>query len=149
MGASSSEENKAVVRRYVEEYQIGGRSEVATELVAEDLIHHSGPAWAGTKIGREWATMFVTMLHGAFPDIKAVIHDQIAESDMVVTRKTFYGTHLGEFMGVAATGKSVVIDGIDIIRIADGRLAEHWTVVDTLGLMQQIGALSSPGPSSG
>jgi predicted ester cyclase len=92
--------------------------------------------------------MFVTMLHGAFPDIKAVIHDQIAESDMVVTRKTFYGTHLGEFMGVAPTGKSVVIDGIDIIRIADGHLAEHWTVVDTLGLMQQIGALSSPGPTN-
>lgn len=148
MGASSSEENKAVVRRYVEEYQTGGRVEVATELVAEDFIHHSGPAWARTKIGREWATMFVTMLHGAFPDIKAVIHDQIAEGDMVVTRKTFHGTHLGEFMGVAATGKPVVFDGIDILRIADGRLAEHWTVVDMNGFMEQIGPLPSPGPPS-
>jgi steroid delta-isomerase-like uncharacterized protein len=148
MEASSLEGNKAIVRRYVEEYQTGGRMEVATELVAEDFIHHSGREWGRTQIGRELATMFVTMLRGAFPDVKAVIHDQIAESDMVATRKTFHGTHRGAFMGVAATGKPVVIDAIDILRIADGQLAEHWTVVDMLGLMQQIGALPSPGPPS-
>ncbi len=74
------------------------------------------------------------MLQAAFPDIESVIHDQIAEGDMVVTRKTFRGTHVGDFMGIPATGKPVVIDAIDILRIADGQLAEHWTLVDMLGL---------------
>jgi predicted ester cyclase len=87
------------------------------------------------------------MLRTAFPDIEAVIHQQIAEGDMVVTRKTFRGTHSGEFMGVAATGKPVVIDGIDILRITDGQLAEHWTVVDMLSLMQQLEAVPSMGPA--
>ncbi len=134
MAGSSLWDNKAVVRRYVEEYQTGGREAVAAELVAADFIHHSGPAWTRTSTGREWATKFVTMLQAAFPDIESVIHDQIAEGDMVVTRKTFRGTHVGDFMGIPATGKPVVIDAIDILRIADGQLAEHWTLVDMLGL---------------
>jgi steroid delta-isomerase-like uncharacterized protein len=141
-------EKKAVVRRYVDEYQSEGRNEVADELLATDFIHHSGPAWARTTAGRESAKMVVTMLRTAFPDIEAVIHQQIAEGDMVVTRKTFQGTHSGDFMGVAATGKPVVIDGIDILRITNGQLAEHWTVVDMLGLMQQLGALPPREPAS-
>jgi predicted ester cyclase len=68
---------------------------------------------------------------------------------MLVTRKTFQGTHRGEFMGVPATGKHVVIDVIDIIRIADGQLIEHWNVLDMLGLMQQVGALPTRGPTPG
>jgi steroid delta-isomerase-like uncharacterized protein len=140
-------EKKAIVRRYVDEYQSEGRNEVADELLSTDFIHHSGLAWARTTAGRESAKMFVTMLRTAFPDIEAVIHQQIAEGDMVVTRKTFRGTHSGEFMGVAATGKPVVIDGIDILRITDGQLAEHWTVVDMLSLMQQLEAIPSMGPA--
>jgi steroid delta-isomerase-like uncharacterized protein len=150
MERSRQDENKAVVRRYVEEYQIGGREEVADELVAANFIHHGGPAWSRMHVGKELGKpQFVAMLRTAFPDIVAVIHDQIAEGDMVVTRKTFQGTHRGEFMGVPATGKQVVIDAIDILRIADGQLVEHWNVLDMLGLMQQIGALPSREPTPG
>ncbi len=150
MERSRQDANKAVVRRYVEEYQVGGREEVADELVAANFIHHGGPAWSGTYFGKALAKpQFVAMLRTAFPDIAAVIHDQIAEGDMVVTRKTFQGTHRGEFMGVPATGKHVVIDVIDIIRIADGQLIEHWNVLDMLGLMQQVGALPTRGPTPG
>jgi hypothetical protein len=80
MERSRQDANKAVVRRYVEEYQVGGREEVADELVAANFIHHAGPAWSGTHVGKELAKpQFVAMLRTAFPDIAAVIHDQIAE----------------------------------------------------------------------
>jgi predicted ester cyclase len=134
--------NKAVVRRYVEEYQIGRREEVADELVAEQFVHHAGPGWAQTITGKAFGKpQFVAMLHAAFPDLDVVIHDQIGEGDLVVTRKTFRGTHNGEFMGIAPTGNRVAIDVIDIIGITDGQLTEHWTCPDMLGLMQQLGAL--------
>jgi predicted ester cyclase len=75
----------------------------------------------------------------AFPDFRATIHDQIAEGDKVVTRKVFHGTHHGELMGVAPTGRPVEIEVIDIVRVKNGRIVEHWNVVDRLGLLQQLG----------
>jgi len=88
------------------------------------------------------------MLHTAFPDIEVVIHDQLAEGGRVVTRKSFRGTHRGEFMGVSPTGKQVVIDVIDIHRIENGQSAEHWTVADMLSVIQQLGAVPSRAPAS-
>ncbi len=78
--------------------------------------------------------------HQAFAGFTGHIHDQVAELDRVVTRKTFRGRHVGDFMGVSATGIDVHIDVIDIVRIADGQIVEHWNVVDQLGLMRQLGA---------
>lgn len=134
--------NKAVVRRYVEEYQIGRREDVADELVADQFVHHSGPEWAQTSTGKALGKpQWLAMVHAAFPDLAVVIHDQIGEGEVVVTRKTFRGTHKGEFMGISPTGNRVAIDVIDIIRIKDGQMTEHWTLPDMLGLMQQLGAL--------
>jgi predicted ester cyclase len=114
---------------------------VADELVAEQFVHHAGPGWAQTYTGKALGKpKFFAMLHAAFPDLDVVIHDQIGEGDLVVTRKTFRGNS-GEFMGISPTGNRVAIDGIDIIRIRDGQLTEHWTIPDMLGLMQQLGAL--------
>jgi predicted ester cyclase len=78
------------------------------------------------------------MLRAAFPDLHAVIHDQLAEGDKVMTRKSFSGTHRGTFWGIPPTGKQVTIDLIDILRIADGQMVEHWNLVDWMGLMQQL-----------
>ena len=123
------------------EYQIGRREEVADELVAEQFVNHGGTGWAQTATGRALGKPQVfAMLHAAFPDLEVVIHDQIGEGDLVVTRKTFRGTHRGEFMGISPTGNRVALDVIDIIRITDGQLSEHWTSPDMLGLMQQLGA---------
>jgi predicted ester cyclase len=70
-----------------------------------------------------------------------VIHVQVSEGDLVTTRKTFHGVHQGEFMGVAATGRAVAWDVIDILRVANGQMHEHWNVVDAMGLARQLGAI--------
>ena len=142
------EDNKAVVRRFVNEFQAAGKAEVADELVAAYLTHHSGPAWTrAATAGSERAKQVMAGLRAAFGDLHAVIHDQIAEGDKVVTRKTFYGTHRGEFRGVPPTGKQVGIDIIDIVRIANGQIAEHWNVTDWMGFLEQLQATGpSPAP---
>lgn len=142
------EENKAIVRRFVDEFQGGRNEEVADELLASGFVHHHGQAWGeASTAGRDGVKRaFAATFHAAFPDLRAVIHEQIAEGDKVVTRKTFYGTHLGEFMGLPPpTGKQVAIDVIDIVRIADSQMVEHWSVADLMGVMQQLGPIPSPG----
>ena len=80
------------------------------------------------------------MLRAGFPDHDAVVHDQLVDGDKVITRKTFTGTHGGEFLGVPPTGRRVTIGVIDIVRVDDGKIVEHWNVVDLLGALQQMGA---------
>jgi predicted ester cyclase len=93
------EDNKARVRRYVQEFQSAGNA--GTALVAADILHHHGPAWTlADTTGRERAKQFITMLRAAFPDLHVVIHDQLGEGDKVMTRKSFSGTHRGEFWGI-------------------------------------------------
>ena len=70
----------------------------------------------------------------------------LAEGDQVVTYKTFYGTHQGDFMGIPPTGKQVAFDNIDILTVKGGKITEHWTVGDLLSLMQQLGAIPAPTP---
>ena len=74
--------------------------------------------------------------------MKAIIHDQVAEGDQVTTRKSLRGTHLGDFLNIAPTGKAVSIEVIDILRLVDGKIVEHWNTVDLLGLMHQLGVMS-------
>ena len=80
-------------------------------------------------------------LHGAYPDLHVAIEDLIAEGDKVVSRNVVTGTHEGEYMGIAPTGKSVRYDEIFIFRFVDGRIAETWGVVDVLGQLRQLGAM--------
>jgi predicted ester cyclase len=87
------------------------------------------------------------MFRQAFPDSYFTIEDMIAEGDKVVTRKTFHGTHEGEFMGIPPTRRRVSISLIDIVRIAGGRVVEHWSLADNLGMMQQLGVIPQPGQS--
>ena len=135
----SPEENKAITRRFVDEVQIGGNISAIDEFLADNFVNHSAPP--GLPPDREGVKQLFTMFRTAFPDFRAVIHDQVAERDKVVTRKTFYGTHEGAFLGIPATGKEVTIELIDILRLADGKITDHWNVVDQLGLMQQLGAI--------
>jgi predicted ester cyclase len=81
------------------------------------------------------------MFFTAFPDLRVEIHRQVTEDDVVATHKTFRGTHHGDFMGVAGTGHRVEFDVIDLLRVADGQLAEHWNVVDGLTLLTQVGVI--------
>jgi hypothetical protein len=83
-------------------------------------------------------------LHRAFPDLHITVEDVIAEDDKVVGRNTVTGTHQGEYMGLAPTGRSVIYSEIFVFRFADGRIAETWGVVDVLSQLRQLGALPAP-----
>jgi steroid delta-isomerase-like uncharacterized protein len=131
----SIEENKALVRRFVEEVQCQHNLAAIDELLSLDFVDHDSP----DGVGRAAARRFFTMMFAAYPDMRFTIRQQIAEGDKVLTYKTFHGTHLGPFMGIAPTGRAVNIDVMDILTVTDGKITEHWSVADNLGMMQQIG----------
>ncbi len=137
----SSQENKALVRRFVEEVQCQHNLAALDELCSPDFVDHSGTT---NLPGVEGTRRFFTMMFAAFPDMHFTIRQQIAEGDKVLTYKTFHGTHLGTFMGIPATGRAVTIDVMDILTVTDGKITEHWTVSDMLGMLQQLGVV--PGP---
>jgi predicted ester cyclase len=128
----SLEENKAVSNRVAE--AIGkGDLNAFDELMAPDLA--------------EGFKRDIAEIRRAFPDYGGTNVDQIAEGDKVANRFVFLGTHLGEFMGVAPTGKRVEFVGNSIDRVVDGKIVESWVEVDLLGVMQQLGAFTEPGSS--
>jgi predicted ester cyclase len=134
--------NKESVRRFVERYQTGADEDAFAEIMHPDVVDNSRPP--GIAEGAEGVRQQFDGFRHAFPDFRATILDQIAEGDKVVTRKVFHGTHEGDLMGIPPTGREVEIHVIDIVRLADGRIVEHWNIVDRLGLLQQLGALPDP-----
>lgn len=130
---------KNVARRILIEVVDGANLDLADELIAPDYLEHRSGAGEGSPLEgfKEW----VRTVHGGFPDWRHTIDDLIAEGDKVVVRNRVFGTHRGEFMGIAPTGKQVEQAGIDIMRIQDGRMVEHWGVYDWHGLYQQLGVL--------
>ncbi|MGH2543748.1 MAG: ester cyclase [Ardenticatenaceae bacterium] len=136
-----SEQNKALLRRAIEEVYNQGNLAAIDELVASDFVIYM----PSQEIrGREGAKQYVATLRAGFPDIHFTIEDQIAEGDRVVTRWTAHGTHTGNFQGIPPSGKQVRVTGTDVDRIADGKAVECWTNVDELGMMQQLGVVPTP-----
>ncbi len=115
----------------------------ADELLAVDLIDHHPFGAQGP--GREGYKQVLTLFHAAFPDFQVTNDDIIAEGDRVTLRWTPRGTHQAELAGIPPTGKRVTITGIDILRIADGKVAERWAEDNSLDLMQQLGVIPVPG----
>jgi steroid delta-isomerase-like uncharacterized protein len=135
----STEQNKALVRNFEE--LINSRDlDTALTLLSPDFADHT-PA-VGLPPGVEGVRAFFTMQFAAFPDSRSTSLDMIAEGDKVVHRMSTEGTHQGEFLGIRGTGKRVTMTYIDIWRITDGKLAEHWVVADMMGMMQQLGVMS-------
>ena len=130
--------NKAVVRRWIEEFKTGGDESVGDEVRSPHFVNHSAPP--GAPAGPEAGKLYFRALRAAFPDLHVRIEDMLAEGDRVVTRQTFSGTHRGEWLGVPATGRTVSWAVIDIVRLADGRLVDHWAVADLHGLLGQLTA---------
>lgn len=135
----SAESNKNLVRQFVEEAQTRHNLTAVDEYLAPDFVDHSVPV--GLPPDREGVKMQFTMFFTAFPDLQAIIHDQVADDDKVVTRKTLRGTHQGDLMGIPPTGKTVNIEVIDILRVKNGKITDHWNNVDQFGLMQQLGVI--------
>jgi predicted ester cyclase len=132
------DENKAVMRRIYEEIFNEGKLELVDELVAPDMGNHTAP---GAPRGPEPVKGLVAMLHDAFPDHHIAIEDMIAEGDKVVILNTYSGTHEGDFMGIAPTGRRFVQRQVNVMRFAGGKAVEHWGLRDDLGHMQQLGVV--------
>ena len=116
------------------------------ELLADDFVEHETAA--GLSPTKDGVRQFFTMYMAAFPDLRFQAEDVLPSGDKVVARFTASGTNDGDFMGMPATGKSVSVEGIDIIRFGDDGLAhEHWGVFDALAMMQQLGLVPETAPA--
>ena len=141
-----SQDNKKVVARFYDEVLNGRKVSVLDELAIEDYVEHD--PFPGQGNGRADLKARVQLLQGAFDPLRFTVEDVIAEGDKVVVRWKNAGTHSGSFMGIPATNKTFTVAGIDVHLVRDGRLAEHWHVVDQLGQLQQIGVIPGPGSAS-
>jgi steroid delta-isomerase-like uncharacterized protein len=138
--ATSIEENKRLAARPHEEVFNQGNLDAADEIFSADYVQHESHL-PPLPPGPEGVKRLASLLRAAFPDLHLTLNDTIAEGDKVTHRWTFQGTHQGEFNGIPATGRRVVIAGIDIWRIVDGKLVENQQVVDNLSLLEQLGAI--------
>jgi steroid delta-isomerase-like uncharacterized protein len=137
-------DNKVVVRRFVEEIPNLGNLEAAGEVLANDFVLHfpNMPAVEGADAFKK----IPSMIRAAFPDLNETIVELVAEGDKVVERFTLQGTHLGDFMGIAPTGRAVSWSGIAIYRLDGGKIVECWVEANLLGLLLQLGMLPPLGP---
>lgn len=121
------------------EYFGAGRYDLAEQFVTDDYVDHEAPR--GTPPGPEGSNAVLRWLLGAFNDLSYEIHDAFGAGDRVAVRLTTRGTHTGEFVGKAATGRRFEIEAIHVYRLEDGRVAEHWAKRDDISLAKQIGLL--------
>jgi steroid delta-isomerase-like uncharacterized protein len=143
----SAEENKAIVHRLAEEVWNKGNIDAVYEIFATDFVGHI-PGMPGIA-GSEGVKQFIMGLRTAFPDINWAVEDDIAEGDKIATRYTVSGTHQGDLMGIAPTGKKVMYTAISINRFASGKIVEFWGLADMLGMMQQLGVVPAPDQAPG
>jgi steroid delta-isomerase-like uncharacterized protein len=133
-------ENKESVRRLYELLNQGEVEQIA-DVVVDDYEEHDPLPGQGT--GREGVLDRFTLITRALAP-HFTVEDMVAEGDRVVVRWTNSGTHVGEFAGIPATGRPFTIAGIDIYRLVDGKLSEHWHVIDQLSMLGQLGLLPEP-----
>lgn len=137
---------EGLARAYVEDLLNRGDQGMVDQVLTPDFVLHLNGSDIPTAEGFKG---FLTGLHTAFPDVHYAIQDIAVDGDQAVVRWTVSGTQQGVFNGIPATGKPIVdVPGISWLRIADGRIAEAWVVVDTLGLLIQIGVIPAPSPEA-
>jgi predicted ester cyclase len=136
LSESVAQENRERQRQFVQVLQHEGRLDRVEEFVRPDVVDHSLPP--GLPGGAEGVRAILGAIRQGFPDHDATVVQIIAEGDLVATYKTFAGTHTGGFFGTRPTGKEATIRVMDFVRYEDGRIAEHWGIVDLAGLMAQL-----------
>ena len=135
-------DGKALVQRWFEDVWNNGRSDLIDQLMAPDcVIHGLGPQTMGPAEFKAFHEAY----RGAFPDVTIRIDQSVAEGDLVAVCWTGTGTHRGDTLGFAATGKSVRFHGMTMARIAGNQLVEGWNSFDQMGMLQQLGVTSIPG----
>lgn len=134
-------DGNGLIQRFYKEIIEGGNLSLIDELATDDYIDHE-EALPGQPPGKDGVRYFVNAIRTAFPDIKVkTMEASLADGNMEACHVILTGTHRGEMAGMAATGKSVEFGTTDIIRVEDGKVAEHWGTTDNLSLMQQLGAI--------
>ena len=136
-------EGAELIKRFYDEMLGEGNLDNLDELVTDDVVDHE-QGLPGQPEGKEGVVFFVNTLRSAFSDIKATVGPSIESGDLAAAHVTITGKHTGDWMGVPASDMSFEISSIDIIRIEDGKCAEHWGVTDNMALMVQIGAIPEP-----
>lgn len=140
----STEQNRNLGARWAELWNADKDLDaVVNEIVDENFVSHSAPY--GVPTGRAGVKIWASVFRTAFPDIRSTAEDVIVEGDKVVERFSAGGTFKGDFMGIPPTGKSGGTTGINIFRVANGKIVEHWGNSDDLGMMQQMGVLPTMG----
>ena len=137
----STEENKSLARRWMEEIWLKGNLSVLDDFLAPNFVFNYAPP--GVVPNKEAYKQAMNMFRDGCPDMYYDIKDMVAEGDKVVVRWVGRGTQTGEIMGIAPTGKEVTVTGISILHIVGGKIAEEWTEMDMLGALQQLGAFTS------
>ena len=140
---STPEENKAIVRHYVEEACSRGNLEVIDEVFSSDFAYRDIEPAAGLSRPDSYRRA-IAALRVAFPDFGVTFHDMVAEGDLVAYHVTWHGTHRGEWRGIAPTGKRIAWQATCFRRVVDGKIVEAWGTYDWLGAMQQLGATVVP-----
>jgi predicted ester cyclase len=138
----SCDANKAVVLASIEEGWNARRLVIFDELFASNMVDHSLPP--DLPQTREGTRQLAVLYWRAFPDLRLTIEDQIAECDKVATRWTARGTHTGDLMGIAPTGKQVVVRGISVNRLLGGKIVETWSAIDQPWILQHVGLVDHP-----
>ena len=140
----STDTNKAIARREVEAFESQGNLAVADEVLAEGYrLHFPG----FPTLDRAGHKQMIAAFHTAFPDLRITLESQVAEGECVANHIALEGTHQGPFQGLPASGQHVTVRGMNLMRMAGGQIAELWGYLDTLGLMQQLGAIAAPAPA--
>jgi steroid delta-isomerase-like uncharacterized protein len=139
---SISDAAKSVVRRNTEEVQGQGKFEVFDQLFADDFVDHT--TQPGTTPDKAGVRKLYTYLRQAFPDFHAEIHWQLADGDRVTTFKTYHGTHEGPYLGIAPSHRKIQFETVDVMRVENGKITDHWGVANLLSLMRQIGGWTTP-----
>jgi steroid delta-isomerase-like uncharacterized protein len=141
---STSTDNKSIARRAMDELWTQGNLAAVDQLYTDDCVFHD----LGNPddiSGRDGLRQYARMYRTACPDLRCTLEDVVAEGDRVAVRWEARGTHRGDFMGVAPTGKQLSFRGIQMQRIVNGRIAEEWAGFNTLGALQEIGAVPPVG----
>ena len=136
-----SDENIAVVRRFTTQGCVAGKLDVIDEVFAEDFLNHD--PMPGHDTGREGMRQTIQMLNDGLSDRKMVFDEYRSAGDSVVQNATFGAIHTGEMLGAPASGNEVLVRGIEIWRVADGRITERWGVIDVAGLLAQLGTTTT------
>ena len=138
---SEEDENEAVVRRWIEAYN-NRDTHAEADARAPGYVAYA-PGGVGALDSEAWLQFSGSFVE-TFPDIRLTVEDIFSEGDMVAARVAFQGTHRGEFQGIPPTDKQVAFSSIEINRMVDGKVQEHWFEIDLLGLMGQLGAIPEP-----